>query len=355
MTARVDTAALRRRYPLAGVVARYGVRLRRVGGHHVGRCPFHDDREPSLVLYVDDPRDEHFHCFGCRAHGDVIHFVELIERLPFRAAVAALTGITPTVRGANPGGEPAQRPAPTGVRDPAGRACLAVATALYHGHLLRDGPALAYCAGRGLDRATLARCRVGYAAGGDLAAALRHRGLDPAPAVRAGLLDPDGRERLAGRLVVPELRAGGPLWLIGRALDAGTAPRYLGLRGPKPLLGWAEARGHAAVCLTEGVIDRLVLSGWGYPALALAGTRAAPAARAALARFRRVYLVLDADDAGRAATAALAAALGARARVVSLLAGGKDVADLARRPGGRAAFARALALAGADPAALTAA
>ena len=31
------------------------------------RCLFHADRTPSLKLYGD-----HFHCFGCGAHGDVI-------------------------------------------------------------------------------------------------------------------------------------------------------------------------------------------------------------------------------------------------------------------------------------------
>ena len=31
------------------------------------RCPFHADRTPSLKLYGD-----HFHCFGCGAHGNVI-------------------------------------------------------------------------------------------------------------------------------------------------------------------------------------------------------------------------------------------------------------------------------------------
>ena len=30
-------------------------------------CPFHDDRHPSMKFY-----DDHFHCFGCQATGDVI-------------------------------------------------------------------------------------------------------------------------------------------------------------------------------------------------------------------------------------------------------------------------------------------
>ena len=35
--------------------------------HGFMRCPFHADRTPSLKLYGD-----HFRCFGCSAHGDVI-------------------------------------------------------------------------------------------------------------------------------------------------------------------------------------------------------------------------------------------------------------------------------------------
>ena len=30
-------------------------------------CPFHDDQHPSMKLYED-----HYHCFGCQANGDVI-------------------------------------------------------------------------------------------------------------------------------------------------------------------------------------------------------------------------------------------------------------------------------------------
>ena len=33
------------------------------------RCPFHDDRHPSMKL-----NEDYFYCFGCGAHGDVIEF-----------------------------------------------------------------------------------------------------------------------------------------------------------------------------------------------------------------------------------------------------------------------------------------
>ncbi|GHV02277.1 hypothetical protein FACS189485_02270 [Spirochaetia bacterium] len=29
-------------------------------------CPFHEDNSPSCMVY-----DDHFHCFACRAHGDI--------------------------------------------------------------------------------------------------------------------------------------------------------------------------------------------------------------------------------------------------------------------------------------------
>ena len=44
---------------------RYGLRVSRSG---MVRCLFHDDATPSMKLY-----DDHYHCFGCRATGDVIH------------------------------------------------------------------------------------------------------------------------------------------------------------------------------------------------------------------------------------------------------------------------------------------
>ena len=41
--------------------------------HGFMRCPFHADRTPSLKLYGD-----HFHCFGCGAHGDVIDLTAVL-------------------------------------------------------------------------------------------------------------------------------------------------------------------------------------------------------------------------------------------------------------------------------------
>jgi hypothetical protein len=45
----------------------------RGGGRYLlGVCPFHPDTDPSFAVF---PRDGHFHCFGCSAHGDVLDFL----------------------------------------------------------------------------------------------------------------------------------------------------------------------------------------------------------------------------------------------------------------------------------------
>ncbi|MDN3563146.1 AAA family ATPase [Paeniroseomonas aquatica] len=59
--------------PLVDVVGRY-VRLQRRGRISEACCPFHQERTPSFVVYPD-----HFHCYGCGAHGDVFDFVARAE------------------------------------------------------------------------------------------------------------------------------------------------------------------------------------------------------------------------------------------------------------------------------------
>ena len=318
MLNRIDTGLLKQEYPIAEVVARYGVELRPSGRVLVGRCPFHaDGGRPNLTIY---PATQSWYCYRCGVGGDVISFVRRLEGLDFRRAVERITGGEPSPVRAQPA------PAPRRIADrrrlfargPAERACLAAAVELYHGRLLCDLTAFSYVRGRGIDRQTIERCRVGYAAGNELAAFLRWRRLPLQAAVRVGLIGRGGREFLAGRVVVPEVRGGQPVWLIGRTIDpTGTGPKYLGLPGPKPLLGWESACCARTVWLTEGVFDWLTLRCWGLPALGLVGTHLRVEALRALARFERIYLALDADDAGRQATATLAQALGSRAIAVT--------------------------------------
>ncbi len=337
---RIDTEVLKSEHPIEEVVARYGIELRPSGRTLVGRCPFHNDGgRPNLYVY---PATRSWYCYRCAAGGDVIGFVQRIEGIGFLEAISRITGerLLPSGIRSRPVTRAARHPARTAARGPAERACLAAAADIYHNRLLTDPVALAYVEGRGLDPAVLESCRIGYASGDELIPYLRWRGLPAGAALRVGLLGRDGREHMAGRVVVPEIRAGQPIWLVGRTVGSEEdAPKYLGLPGRKPLLGWEAVSAERAVWLVEGVFDWLTLRSWGVPALALVGTHVSSDALRSLARFERLYLALDNDEAGRAATEKLMQALGERALPMTP-PGVKDVAELAPDPEGRATFAR---------------
>jgi DNA primase len=56
----------------------YGVEVHQ---GNMALCPFHRERHPSCKLYAD-----HYYCFGCQAHGDVIKLVqELFGLKPIEA------------------------------------------------------------------------------------------------------------------------------------------------------------------------------------------------------------------------------------------------------------------------------
>ena len=58
---------------------RYGIEIDRYGK---ALCPFHNDRHPSLYV-----ADDHYYCFACGEHGDVIDFVgRLFQLSPYDAA-----------------------------------------------------------------------------------------------------------------------------------------------------------------------------------------------------------------------------------------------------------------------------
>ena len=67
----------------------YGVKVNR---NRMSRCPFHEDRNPSMKL-----NEDYYYCFGCGATGDVIDFVaKLFDLSQYEAAqkVANDFGIT---------------------------------------------------------------------------------------------------------------------------------------------------------------------------------------------------------------------------------------------------------------------
>ena len=68
------------------VVGRY-TSLRKVGREYIGLSPCHNDRSPSLRV---NPDKGVFYCDPCGIGGDVIRFIEIVEKVSFKEALSFL-------------------------------------------------------------------------------------------------------------------------------------------------------------------------------------------------------------------------------------------------------------------------
>ena len=71
---------------IVDVISKY-ITLKRSGRNFFGLCPFHKEKSPSFAV---SPDKQIFHCFGCGAGGNVIHFISKIEGLDFKDTLELL-------------------------------------------------------------------------------------------------------------------------------------------------------------------------------------------------------------------------------------------------------------------------
>ncbi len=256
---------LKRDTDLAALVEASGVTLKRHGGDLIGLCPFHDDKEPSLVV---TPEKNLWHCLGaCQMGGTAIDWVMKRDGVGFREAVATLQGAAPVAplprrQLRNPQSQaPPNPPAPS--QDD--QQLLEEVTTHYHQRLLASEPTLAYLRSRGLkDDDVIERFQLGYAD--------RSLGsiLDPAKRERLkvlGVLRSTGHEHLGGCLVVPILDSDGAVMnLYGRRIGRGQGPAHLYLPGPRRgvwnLSSLADSK---EVILCEALLDALTFYVASFP------------------------------------------------------------------------------------------
>lgn len=215
---------LRARTPLPGLIGRR-VRLIRSGRNWKGCCPFHAEKTPSFHVYED-----HYHCFGCGAHGDAIAFVMQTEGATFPEAVERL---------AAEAGLEVPKPTPREAERERGRRdlqdVLAAAAEAYARRLQapEGAAARAYLARRGVDEQSIARFGLGWSGDGrgGLIAELAAQGIPAEQMEQAGLLrrreDGSLAEAFFHRLMFPiRDRRGRVIAFGGRTLGEGQ-PKYV--------------------------------------------------------------------------------------------------------------------------------
>jgi DNA primase catalytic core len=298
-----------------------GVKLTRQGADLIGKCPFHDDRTPSLVI---TPAKNLWHCLGaCNAGGDVIEWVMRAEGVSFRHAVELLKReYFPLAAGPIQSVKRSTVPKlpPPVARDADDRALL-VEIVDYYSRTLKQSPeALKYLASRGLQSSEIIdRFRLGFA-NRTLGYGLEERNRVAGAQMRSrlqqlGILRESGHEHFNGSVVVPVFNASGEVVeMYGRKITArlreGT-PLHLYLPGEHRGV-WNEQALIASkeIILCEALIDALTFWCAGYRNVTASyGVNGFTADhRAAFERHgtKRVYIAYDNDEAGNKAAEKLA-------------------------------------------------
>lgn len=305
---------------LVRLVESAGIVLKAHGKDVIGRCPFHEDKTPSLVV---SPKTNLWHCLGaCQAGGSVIDWVMRFEGVSFRHAVELLRdGSLSLAAGSAPVKHATVRKLVAPVAFDADDAALLVQVIeYYHATLKASSEALAYLKARGIDDpVAIETFRLGYAnrtlglrlpesnrvAGAEIRSRLQH----------LGVYRQSGHEHLCGSLVVPVIGLDGEVTEIyGRKLRddlrPGT-PKHLYLPGPHRGV-WNEAALAASqeIILTESLIDALTFWCAGYrnvtASYGVEGFTVDHLAAMQRHGTQRVLIAYDRDAAGDAAAEKLA-------------------------------------------------
>ena len=298
----VDLKALKQSIDLLALVRSRGHEPARHGSATWKiNCPFHEDKDASLVI---TPSKSLWRCFGCGKGGSGIDFLVFHDRMTTGEAIRKLAedsgGLIKTAAEIATPHAPPPRTAQQ-------QTLLNKAAEFYHKALFKQPEGRAYLKARGLTEAALLESfRVGYA-DGTIRDALPPEGDLLTDLQAVGILDGQGREHFRDCVVFPIHDAqGNVIGIYGRKVHDNAKLKHLYLPGPhRGVWNRAGARSFKTLLLTEGIIDAATLWQAGYKnALACYGTNGLTEDHLQLFRENQteaVYLVMDGDGAGREA------------------------------------------------------
>jgi DNA primase len=264
----LDYASIREQARFETVLTNYGLEMRGHGAERMIFCPFHDDGSPSCSVNVEK---KIFHCFACGEKGTILDFVARMEPCTITEAARLLSGWCNV-------SDPFTAPAGT-----AKVGCESLSPNEPLGFELPLDPYHPYLKKRGISLATITRFGLGYC----------DRGI-----MKGRICIPVHDE--CGRLVAYAGR-----W-PGSNPPAGQ-PRYRFPRGFRKrllLFNFHRVAEATHLVIVEGFWSVFWLDALGIAAVALMGCTLSEEQENTIRRSSadRVNLLLDGDEAGRAAT-----------------------------------------------------
>ena len=292
------------------------IKMQRSGVYYKGLCPFHNEKTPSFLLQKGD---NHYHCFGCGAHGDAIAFLMNYMKMTFTEAVESLAekfGVT--LQESDPEHE-ARQTATSKLKS-----AMNDAAKFYHFYLLYSDEghkALNYLYQRGLTLDFIRVFEIGFAPKEEafFLKYMQEKGYDIATLEEVGLVKKNGgrvRPFFESRVSIPIFDAfKNTIAFSCRKIDEATfGPKYINspetplFKKSHVLFGLSFSRRKIAMehkaLIVEGQIDalRLIEEGFDFT-VSSQGTAFTEYHLKELINLgvKKVYLAFDGDNAGQEA------------------------------------------------------
>lgn len=316
---------IKSRLSIEDLVAAY-VPLKKSGRNFKGLCPFHSERTPSFHVSVEK---QLAYCFGCHKGGDHFKFIEEIEGLDFKGALAFLAdkaGVELPKQTSRGNGATIHTGETKSVRE----RLISIhdtATEFFEHELWEseDGKkVLKYLQKRGLKDETIRAFKIGFSPDSEnaLYLYLLQKGYTREEICSSGLAIARGTDtnapavdRFRVRLMFPIKNLAGSICAFGgRAVRDGDQPKYL--NSPEtPIFhkssflyalsdARSEIRAKESAIIVEGYMDALTAHQSEFKnVVACGGTALTGDQLTTLKRFtKNVMFAFDRDDAGKTAT-----------------------------------------------------
>ena len=262
-------------------------------------CPFHGEEEGKpgrLYINTEGEKNGLLFCFICNVRGTINKLRKFYGDEPVNLNV-----------------------------DDRANPLMEIAAAYYHDKLFSNLEAYDYLVDkRGLTDVTIVQARIGWADGG-LVNHLISKGYTTEQIKESGLANHYGNDYFKDEIIFPYQQFGRAIQIRGKKINGITR----GLPGVQTMpYGLDSILGEVTVVCTEGEIDCLTMQQLGYNAIGLPGVHTFKDEWLEfLEDAKRIYIVFDADSAGKSGAEKLASKVGQRARIVELPKKGLDVND----------------------------
>lgn len=336
------------RNDIVDVISEY-MTLKKSGTNYKCLCPFHSEKSPSFSV---SSVKQIFNCFGCGVGGNVISFIQRMERLEFVEAVKFLADRAGIEIDDSKSEQELNK--------------LNLYKSLYklnqetarffYTNLNKAAAPMSYLLGRGLNESTIKSFGLGFApdAWSSLLYHFKQKGYSEELMIRAGLITKSEKSRgyydkFRNRVMFPIIDLKGNVIAFGGRVMDDSKPKYL--NSPEtPIFNKGEniyglnfvkkQQNIENIIVVEGYMDAISLHQYGVTnAVASLGTAFTENQAKLLKRFsNEIIIAYDSDIAGQAATLKGLAILEKEGCTVKVLTipSGKDPDEFIRKEGANA-------------------